>query len=384
MPKRLSRKCRKFVKPPLPRFVFFDRVPCLFSERQRFLFLALRTVTWRGGDASRPKAIARPATDCVPQGRFAPRPAGSRPARRRRFEAEGNCPSGYGLFGRASVYVLSTILTHRQNESNRMRQKKSGISLILVAFLLVGSLLSSGCATHSTFWAQMPGFSARSDEVPGLISPLERTKAIRLKGKKGQTAPEKEREILLGQLLQEYQESPDPNIRREVIEAIALIPHPSRILSIKEGLSDASAGVRRSACTMLAGLEKNKNCTPTDRDEILHALRSTMRSDNDKDVRILAMSLIAPIAKRLRQSDGESSEHYNRIIEELGGRLEDKVPSIRYQAMVSLQVATGLDYGVDIDKWIGYIEYREGNSKERPRERTWTEKIPQPKLPMFM
>jgi hypothetical protein len=217
-----------------------------------------------------------------------------------------------------------------------------------------------------------------------VITPAERIASIRLKAANGQSADRLEREILLGQLLNEYRESPDPNIRREVIEAMVSIPLETRVISIKEGLTDLNESVRRSTCTALAKIAEEKGCSVADRNEIIHALRSTIRNDKDKNMRILAMQAISPVIKKIRINDGEKSEEYNRIVDELGVMLEDKTTSIRYEAMVSLQTVTGLDYGLDIDRWIGYMEYRKGEINEKPRERSWDEKLPQPQLPMLM
>ncbi|MDR3110167.1 MAG: HEAT repeat domain-containing protein [Planctomycetaceae bacterium] len=274
------------------------------------------------------------------------------------------------------------------SKPNDIKRTTSRLAARLLPFtLLACCLFVNGCTTlektsASKFMAYM--FNNKKDYVPGVITPAERIASIRLKAASGQNADRLEREVLLGQLLNEYRESPDPNIRREAIEAMALIPLGTRVISVKEGLTDSNESVRRSTCTVLANIAGEKGCSTADRNEILHALRSTMRNDKDKNMRILAMKAISPAARQIRITDGDKSEEYNRIVDELGVMLEDKTTSIRYEAMLSLQMVTGLDYGLDIDRWIGYTEYRKGEANEKPRERSWSEKLPQPQLPMLM
>ncbi len=90
---------------------------------------------------------------------------------------------------------------------------------LFVAFLICPFVLTAGCATDNDFLSQLPGFEARSDNIPGLATPLQRKNQIREKAKKGKSVPDHEREIMLGQLLAEYRDSPDQNIRRETVEA---------------------------------------------------------------------------------------------------------------------------------------------------------------------
>ncbi len=264
--------------------------------------------------------------------------------------------------------------------------------VVSTAVSVLAAIVSlNGCATSSDFFSQLPGFEASTDKVPGLMPPLERKKLIRAKGQKGKTAKADEQELLLGQLLEEFRTSPDKSMRREAIEAMTLIPHPRRDDCLREGLSDPDAFVRISACKGIGTKTGEESDARTI--AVSQTFRQVMNEDADKDVRITAMKLAGKTGKKMKpgpQTDARlgdkhpSVEEYKTLVADFGKLLDDKTPSVRYQAMVSLQECTGKDYGMDIDKWIGYTEYATGKSKELPAERTWTEKIPAVKLPMFM
>lgn len=242
---------------------------------------------------------------------------------------------------------------------------------------------SGGCATSSEFFAQLPGFEARSDTVPGLTPPLERRKAIREKGEKGAKAPAAEQDILMGQLLEEYRKSPDKNIRREVVEAMAKISHKTRDGCLREALRDEDAFVRISACRGLG--EKTGGTVSGDGISRLETLRDVMKTDPDKDVRMVAMKMLGQNARAIRKGDikGQFGPKLDEITLDIGAQLDDKAPAVRYQAMISLQECTGMNYGTEFDRWVDYIEYKAGRAAEAPAELTWAERIEVPRLPMF-
>ncbi len=165
------------------------------------------------------------------------------------------------------------------------------------------------------------------------------------------------------------------------------IPHPNRDACIKEALADQDPFVRISACKALAN--HKKDISLEDAAGLCATLRRVMNTDADKDVRITAMKLLGinldgKLRKLPQQTEDACDKEYKAVVADLGKLLEDKAPSVRYRAMISLHDCTGKEYGVDIDKWIAYIEYREGTRSEAPQELSWTERIPPLKLPMLM
>ena len=246
---------------------------------------------------------------------------------------------------------------------------------------LIAILSLSGCqAVENKHLAKLPFFEAKSDDVPGLDSPHQRKKLIQEKGKHGATANESEREILVAQLMYEYKTSPDPNMRRESVDALAKIPHPDRDRFLQEILRDESPFVRMSA---LEALGKTYNGSLED---LIGLLLSRAKTDSDRDVRLTAVRILGDVTpthkneSRLSTNDVRLRE---AVVLELGDLLQDKIPAVRYMAMQSLHKITGKDYGNNIDRWTQHIRYVKNEVPNLPTERKLSEKIPTVSLPMF-
>jgi len=247
---------------------------------------------------------------------------------------------------------------------------KITVKMLLLVF--GGVLTLPGCAVDNQYLARLPLFEARSDRIPGLDPPHERRKLIREKGTRGANASEESREILVAQLVHEYQTSPDPNMRREAVDALAKIPHPQRDRFLREILQDPNAFVRLSA------LEALGNTYSGNPENLQRLLIDRMQNDSDRDVRLAAVRILGDVCP---QDAADPSQRM--IILELGNLLNDRVPAIRYQSMQSLRRITGLDYGNDINRWLHYIRYVNGEVPNLPAERTFTERLPTIALPMF-
>jgi len=249
--------------------------------------------------------------------------------------------------------------------------KGKTVKMLLLVFSGVMILLS-GCAVDNQHIAKLPLFEAKSDRVPGLDSPHERKKLIREKGTKGATAPESDREILVAQLVYEYQTSPDPNMRRTAVDALAKIPHPKRDRFLRDILQDPNPFVRLSA------LEALGNTYGGEPEDLARLLIDRTKTDSDQDVRAVAVRILGDVCPK------DTTDPLHRIVVlELGNLLNDRVPAVQYKAMQSLHKATGKDYGNDINRWLQYIRYVKGEVPNLPTERTFTEKLPTIALPMF-
>lgn len=250
-------------------------------------------------------------------------------------------------------------------------KKTNRVLILFIGFLL---FLNSGCAVDNEFMAKMPLFEAKSDRIPGLMPATERKKMIRTKGEKGAKAPEQEKEIIVAQLMVEYRTSPDPNMRREAVDAMAKIPHAKRDEYMKEILKDQDPFVRLSA------LEAVGESFNGSQKELVAIMIEHLKTDRDKDVRLAAARLLGPIGQTQLKGGNELTQN---IVAALGEALYDKVPAIRYEAMQSLAKTTAKDYGKDINRWIQYVQYTKGETAEQPKERTFAEKLPTIHLPMF-
>ena len=238
--------------------------------------------------------------------------------------------------------------------------------------------VSSGCAVDNAFLAKLPLFEAKSDAIPGLQPPYERLKQVELKGEKGAKASEAEKEIIVAQLMTEYRTSPDHNMRRASVDAMAKIPHRKRDEYMKEILNDADPMVRLSA---LQAVGQSYNGS---QDELTEIVMERMKRDPDKDVRLASIKLLGNLCDRSKKTKTRISEETrNKAFAALGDTLYDKVPMARALAMDSLHQMTGKDYGKDINKWIQHVQYVKGEKPEEPKERTFAERIPRPQLPML-
>ena len=240
------------------------------------------------------------------------------------------------------------------------------IKMMLLLLFSGMAILHSGCAVENQFLAKnVPFLEAKSDHIPGLDPPPLRRRLIQEKGTKGATAPEAEREILVAQLMYEYQTSPDPNMRREAVDALAKIPHPDRDRFLQEIARDDNPFVRMSA------LEALGNTFSGSKEELSALLIDRAKVDSDSDVRVTAIRIL-----------GDVTSDTSAVLE-LGVFLNDRVPAVRYAAMQSLRKMSKKDYGNDINRWLQYVRYVNGEIPDLPPERTFAEKLPTIALPMF-
>lgn len=244
--------------------------------------------------------------------------------------------------------------------------------------LLVAALFTLGCQKSNLNLAKLSFFEARSDKIPGLITPQERIRLIAEKGKNGAAAKDHEKDILVAQLIVEYRTSLDPNVRRASVDALAKIPYPKRDEYMKEILKDNDPFVRISALEAIAETFSGPAS------EQIELIVDRLKIDADKDVRLSAARMLGHVGKKMLKVKGVLNRDESKmIVIALGDALHDKESSVRYQAMHSLQDATGKDYGIDINRWAQYVQYEKGEATEVPKERSFAEKIPRPQIPML-
>jgi len=242
-------------------------------------------------------------------------------------------------------------------------------------------MLLSGCtAVENQHLAKLPFFEAKTDIVPGLDSPHQRKKIIQEKGRKGATAPQNEREILVAQLMYEYKTSPDPNMRRESVDSLAIIPHPDRDRFLQEILRDENPFVRMSA------LEAMGKTYSSGLPELARLLMERAKLDSDQDVRLTAVRILGDVCPNHKKESKLSQEELRlreSVVLELGSLLQDRVPAVRYAAMQSLHKITGKDYGNNVDRWTQYVRYVKNEVPDLPPQRSFAERMPTIALPMF-
>ncbi len=271
---------------------------------------------------------------------------------------------------------------------------KTQRSKFLVATALLGGSvfgLVGGCATpfYSTdnkILLHFPGAARRSDQIPGVLRPWERVKLIEEKGEKGAKAPAEEKDVLLLQISQEFENSTSPNVRRASIGAIAKItrnyPNPVAENIFRVALEDAELNIAVSAADGLG----------------VYALDV---KEGASESRRLAVELLADKYKRLPFSTAAGSEEENMrrkdlrsaILRNLANFQESDSPlvfetlelgltgeklddgALQDAAMRSLANITGEKYGLDVELWLQFLAYRRGESS-KPSAPSITERAP--------
>jgi hypothetical protein len=130
-------------------------------------------------------------------------------------------------------------------------------------------------------------------------------------------------------------------------------------------------------------------------EDLVTLLIDRMKADPDKDVRLVSIRILGDVCPKTHNPverdmlgrklavTHDSSGEENTAVVELGNLLHDKVPAVRYAAMGSLQKITGKDYGRDINRWLQYVRYTNGEVPNSPPERSLAEKMPRIALPML-
>ncbi|MBQ5790825.1 MAG: hypothetical protein IIW01_11090 [Thermoguttaceae bacterium] len=248
--------------------------------------------------------------------------------------------------------------------------------------LLGGSVfgLGGGCATpfYSTdnkILLHFPGAARRSDQIPGVLRPWERVKLIEEKGEKGAKAPAEEKDVLLLQISQEFENSASPNVRRASIEAIAKISrnysNPVAENIFRVALEDNELNLAVSAADGLG----------------VYALDV---QGGAPESRRLAVELLADKYKRLPFSIAAGSEEENMrrkdlrsaILRNLANFQESDSPlvfetlelgltgeklddgALQDAAMRSLAKITGEKYGLDAELWLQFLAYSRGEASK--------------------
>jgi len=280
----------------------------------------------------------------------------------------------------AKIATIRLSIVPKPVEDVIMKGKIAKILLpILGGIVLLQS--QSGCAVDNQTIARLPLFSAKSDVIPGFDPPHVRLKQIETKGKEGAKASEAEREILVAQLMHEYMTSPDSNMRRATVDALAKIPHPERDRFLRDILRDENPFVRISALEALGAAYSGSLS------DLTSLLIEQAKIDVDGDVRITAVRILGDVSPKAPRNNARDNAHDARLREsitvELGGLLDDRVLAVRYEAMRSLKKITRKDYGYDMSRWSHYVRYVRGEVPDLPSGRTFSEKLPTISLPMF-
>jgi HEAT repeat protein len=202
---------------------------------------------------------------------------------------------------------------------------------IWILALGILALLLPGCADMPA-WVPFQG--ARSDDVPGVVTPAAKIAQLRQMSSEAAKSDQETRHRVVGQLVAAIRTETDSLIRAEIIRTLGDYPDPAADSVLKASLNDPDADVRIAACEAWG---KRGN---TQAAELLAPILS---SDVSQDVRLAAARALGKIKDP-------------QAVAALGEALTDSDPAMQYRAVLSLKEITGQDLGNSVDRWQQYVK----------------------------
>ena len=250
--------------------------------------------------------------------------------------------------------------------------------LILPLFFRAAGCNSAFWATDNDLLLRLPGTERRSDQIEGILRPWERIERIAGKGKEGAKAPPDEKKILAFQLIEEYNRSQDPLVRRAALRALGQITEntaiPSALETLLSALHEENLGNRMAAADALGmyGSMVKSNEMKEVRLGILSVFSETYReaafssdAGNEKETNELKDFRLSLLRNAARMDDSP------QLIEFLAEAMQDEPlddGELRLAAMDALAKVTGKNYGADYELWSTYVAYRQGKRDRPPKE----------------
>ena len=275
--------------------------------------------------------------------------------------------------------------------------------LILVFWFVLATLAIcfAGCSspvfpTDNPILLRLPGAERYSDRIEGVLRPWERAELIKEKGQKGKNAAWEEKNILIDQLLEEYDTTQTTNIRRCCVDALekigATTPGDQRLEKLfAKAVYNENLGVQLSGINAWGSYCAEVKSENVDRQRTLAAEKLCSRyrelpfsieagadktNGERKDLRLA-------IIRNLTRFKLEDSPEILKTLDEAlrGEKLDDG--ALQLGAMRALDKLTGKKYGLDAEQWAGYLDYTLKHEGNAPEELSPLERMSAPDLPMF-
>ena len=199
----------------------------------------------------------------------------------------------------------------------------------------------SGCADFE-FPSWVPFQGPASDTMAGVVSPRERISQLKKLSETAASATPAQRQQVSEQLAASIRTEKDPLIRLEIIRTLGHYPGPTADIILKAALSDSESRIRVVACE---GWGRRNDA------QAVALLSEALRSDVDADVRLAA-------AEALGATKNPAA------VAALGEALSDSDPAMQYRAVLSLQQATGKDFGTSVERWQQYVKQQRPQGAE--------------------
>jgi HEAT repeat protein len=213
----------------------------------------------------------------------------------------------------------------------------------------LAAMAAGGCADFE-FPSWVPFQGPASDQMAGVVPPRERIEKLKKLSDASTAATPAERAKISEQLAGDIRTEKDPLIRLEIIRTLGRYPGPAADAILKAALSDSEAHIRAVACEAWGKRSDT---------QAVALLSETLRGDVDGDVRLAAA-----------QALGETKNP--AAVAALGEALADTNPAMQYRAVLSLQQATGKNFGDSVERWQQYVKAERRDQPapslaERPR-----------------
>ncbi|MDO4557338.1 MAG: HEAT repeat domain-containing protein [Planctomycetia bacterium] len=226
---------------------------------------------------------------------------------------------------------MRTVYRFRRTGTIRMKTENRREILRMSGGLLL--TLMTGCSLID---------GPRSDMVPGIAFPSERTKTMEELARRAEKEGPEAQERLAAEMLEHFPQEKDPIVRGDILRTVGRFQTASSYQLLQIAVRDPDETTRIRACRAMATWKGSE--------EMSTVLCRTMLGDTSRDVRLEAARAVAEVG----HPGAEKS---------LAESLEESDPAMQNLAVAALRRISPQDYGDDPALWRAHLR---GESVEPP------------------
>jgi len=205
------------------------------------------------------------------------------------------------------------------------------VTWILTLVCGLSTLAMAGCTEFDDLASAMP-WQGATTELPGVPSPAERIASLREMANTADSQEPLQQYQTAQQLVEAIRIEEDPAIRAEIIRTLAAYDVDVADKVLRLAVEDPEKVVRVAACEVWGERGGPDGA---------HLLATTLDYDTDIDVRLAAARALGQL------NEPEALAALTRA-------LDDRDPAIQYRSVLSLENATGKDFGRNVHQWQQY------------------------------